>query len=76
MQNRNTAQKAKLACKEIKLNSELLRKLLSELDPSLRNLDEDDMYQLSISFACTRLFRNASVKSEMKDQPRHLAKCP
>ena len=60
--------RAESAHKEIKLNSELLRKLLYELDPSLRSLDEDDMYQLSISFACTRIFRNGSVR-----QPRYLS---
>ena len=61
--------KAESAHKEIKVNSELLRNLLYELDPSLRSLDEDDVYQLSIGFACTRLFRSGSLKL----QPRHLS---
>ena len=50
---------AKLAYNEFRQNSELLRAALSDIHPSL-NLDENDMYQLSINFACSRLFRNAS----------------
>lgn len=53
---------AEKAYKEFRHNSELLRAMLCDINPNLSGLDENDMYQLSIKFACSRLFRNTSKK--------------
>ena len=53
---------AEKAYKEFNHKSELLRAMLRDINPDLRDLDENDMYQLSINFACSRLFRNTSGK--------------
>ena len=53
---------AEKAYKEFRHNSELLCAILRDINPNLSGLDENDMYQLSIKFACSRLFRNTSKK--------------
>lgn len=52
---------AESAFEKVKENSERLRELLYELDPSL-SLDENDVFQLSINFACCRLVKMGPIK--------------
>ena len=62
--------KAESTYREFRQNSELLRTLLHDLDPSFRSLDENDVYQLSINFACSRLAMGGDTSTK---RPRYLS---
>lgn len=62
--------KAESTYREFRENSEKLRRLLHNFDPSFINLNENDVYELSISFACSRL---APYEGTSTKRPRYIS---